>query len=63
MGTAAIPTEGKTLFTIEELTSRWSLSRSKIYELLDDNRIAAVKIGSARRVHLNEVLRFEASLT
>ena len=65
MGTSAqlATADSKKLFrVVPDLTERWSLGRSKIYQLLDSGALPSVKIGAARRVTHEAVLAFEASL-
>jgi excisionase family DNA binding protein len=59
---AAQQTPKKLFRVVPDLTERWSLGRSKIYQLIDSGAIQSVKIGAARRVTLAAVEAFEASL-
>ena len=55
--------ESKKLFrVVPDLTERWSLGRSKIYQLLDSGALPSVKIGASRRVTREAVEKFEAEL-
>jgi len=45
------------LVRVSEAAQILSLSRSMIYGLMDSGHLPSVKIGSARRVKLSEVLR------
>lgn len=52
----------RTLYRVGDLVTRWSIGRSKIYELLDSGAIKSVKIGACRRVTATAVEEFEAIL-
>ncbi len=46
------------LLTIEDVVRKLNISRWSVYRLLNDNRIASVKIGSRRLVAATEIDRF-----
>lgn len=58
----ASPTEERRLFRVRELTTRWGLSRSKVYDLLDSGDVQSVRIGTSRRVPIEAVEAFEKTL-
>ena len=56
------PIDDRVFIKISDLIVRWSLCRSKIYELMDAGLLDSVKIGKARRVLLASAKELEASL-
>ena len=46
------------LFTVRETADMLALSRSRVYELIDAQKLASVKIGRSRRVSLASIRRF-----
>ena len=56
----AVPT--KLLYTVEEAAALLSLSRTSVFQLISDHRLAAVKIGGRRRVAHRALDDFVASL-
>ena len=48
----------KLLETIEATASRLSVSRSQVYNLLNDKQLDGVKIGRAHRVVVDSSLRY-----
>jgi excisionase family DNA binding protein len=57
---SAVP--NKLLYTVEEAAALLSLSRTSIFQLISDHRLAAVKIGGRRRVAHRALDDFVASL-
>jgi excisionase family DNA binding protein len=49
-------------YSVSELVQTGIAGRSKIYEMIDDGRLTAVKIGGATKVLATEVERFLATL-
>lgn len=45
------------VYTPDEAAQFLRLSRSRIYELLDENNLASIKIGRSRRIHRDELER------
>ena len=56
------PADERKLFRVRELTERWALSRSMIYQLLDAGTVQSVHIGKSRRVPVEAVEAFEKTL-
>ncbi len=52
----------KLLYTVEEAAALLSLSRTSVFQLICDHRLAAVKIGGRRRVAHRALDDFVASL-
>ena len=52
----------KLLYTVEESAEVLSVSRCKVYELVASGDIYSVKIGRSRRVPVDALHRFIASL-
>lgn len=52
----------KTLFRVSELVARWSMSRSKIYSMMDQGIVRSVKVVGSRRVPIDAVEEFESKL-
>ena len=52
----------KLLYTVEEAAALLSLSRTGVFQLISDRRLAAVKIGGRRRVAHRALDDFVASL-
>ncbi len=51
------------LRTVQEVAEFLSISRSKVYQLMDSGELVFVKIGSSRRVRWEDVLKLvETSL-
>ena len=48
----------KKLLTISETADRLSLGKSKTYELIQEGRLNAVRIGRAVRIEVGELDRF-----
>ena len=59
---APAPADERKLFRVRELCVRWGLSRSMVYQMLDAGTIHSVHIGKSRRVPLEAVEQFEATL-
>lgn len=57
---SAVPS--KLLYTVEEAVALLSLSRTSVFQLISDHRLAAVKIGGRRRVAHRALDDFVASL-
>jgi len=57
---SAVPS--KLLYTVEEAATLLSLSRTSVFQLISDHRLAAVKIGGRRRVAHRALDDFVASL-
>lgn len=54
--------EERRLFRVRELSDRWALSKSKVYDLMDSGIVPSVRIGTSRRVSIEAVEQFEATL-
>jgi excisionase family DNA binding protein len=52
----------KILYSVKEACSALSMSRTKLYELIQSGSIRAVKNGVRTFVHIDELQRFAASL-
>jgi excisionase family DNA binding protein len=52
----------KLLLTVEEVADVTGLGRTMIYQLIRDNHIQSVKVGSARRIPADALARFVESL-
>ncbi|PZE39852.1 excisionase [Curtobacterium sp. MCPF17_031] len=50
------------LLAIPDVQVRLAVSRATVYRLLDDNALASVSLGTARRVRESEVNRYIAAL-
>jgi excisionase family DNA binding protein len=57
---SAVP--DKLLYTVEEAAALLSLSRTSVFQLISEHRLAAVKIGGRRRVAHRALDDFVASL-
>ena len=57
---SAVPS--KILYTVEEAAALLSLSRTSVFQLISDHRLAAVKIGGRRRVAHRALDDFVTSL-
>lgn len=53
-------TEDRRWLKIEEAAHLLGLSRSKVYELLQDGELRAVKIGGARRIPAHWLAEYQA---
>lgn len=51
------PEEGEALQTVPTVAKFLSLSRSKIYQLMDSGELPYIKIGSSRRVRWSDVYK------
>ena len=52
----------QTLFSINDVARRWSISRGSIYTLLNSQSLRSVTINSRRLIMLAEIERFEREL-
>jgi excisionase family DNA binding protein len=50
------------LFTVEEAATVLSLSRTRVFQLISERKLAAVKIGGRRRVTYRSLENFVAAL-
>lgn len=50
-------------FTVRQLSDRFQLSKSFLYEQLASGRLRSVKIGAARRIPADAAYEFARSLT
>ena len=48
--------------TIAETAKLLGIGRSKLYNILDSGELKAVKIGQARRIPEDELIRYQSSL-
>ena len=51
------------LLTVEEAARRLSLGRTKVYEELATGRLRSVQVGRARRIPVDALAEYVASLT
>src|SRR5688572_18298516 len=54
--------ESKVLITVEEAARRLSIGRSHVYELLQRQQLASVKLGKSRRIPLTALDEFVSRL-
>jgi excisionase family DNA binding protein len=53
----------KRSFTITELAERWGVSRSTVYRLMKRGEVPFFKVGSTRRVRVEDVEQAEKSVS
>lgn len=53
----ALPVEGAGLQPVRAVAEYLSLSRSKVYQLMEQGQLPYVKLGKSRRVQWSEVLK------
>lgn len=51
----------RVLFTVRETAELLSLSRARVYELIQSHRLVSVRIGRSHRVSLASIRRFADS--
>lgn len=52
----------KLLFTVEEAAAVLSLSRTRVFQLISEKRLAAVKVGGRRRITYRALEDFVVTL-
>jgi excisionase family DNA binding protein len=50
-------TEEAILFTVRQVAGRLSLSRSSLYNMMDQGRLPYVKLGRSRRIQWDDVMQ------
>jgi excisionase family DNA binding protein len=54
--------DGKLLYSVNEAARLLNMSRSSLYSLMGEKRLAWVNFGRRRLIHYSELERFAASL-